>query len=719
MAEKLVSWELFRGRNGIMTRTIFYFLFYWLLLLEGHRPAFAQPGPADSISLRNEIAVIGDLMWKDFPTAIKRAEQVHQKALRSSCISCQADSHLLMSSGFLNDGQYANSLRHARTALAITLQNGDKKIQAAVLNRMGTIFYYQAYYDSGDYFYNRALKVHEANENIQGMITVLHNLSLMYHRKGDFNKTIEYLFKEEALKDKLPTSVHEVEAMGAMGSLMIDSIYYREEITDELKAIEIFRKANDKRAKARAYRNIARAHRQLKEYQSAARYFVKAETIMEELGFVPDWDQAGIDYRDANIKDSAFYYHYLAKRFFKQKGKSDVAYTLELLGDAHRYFHQPDSALFYYDTALSMNYKLNNRITFTGIHRYLVNVHTQLRNYKEAERHLETGLRLAKEVALIHEMNLFREGRNLYQALGDYKKALWFSEQSRIYTDSLHKAEAALNLTKMQAEFKTAKKTREVEELRQQELLSRATMEARNLQIGLAIALLAVVATAGGLYYSRYRNKEKLNQRLQASNKEKEELLQEIHHRVKNNLQIISSLINLKTRQGSPETNEALHEINSRIYSMGLIHEKLYLNENIQRIRLDEYLRDVGSYLVSSFGENEHPVSLKLNCEHVEVDIDRALTCGLIANELLTNSMKYAFTKEQEQREVAMQLKQRNDMVSLSISDNGMSIKPTDGLIKKSFGSRFVEQLVSTKLKGEWSVNVANGFQVNIDFANL
>jgi two-component system, sensor histidine kinase PdtaS len=701
--------------NTITTRHYCILLTLWLVSVT---PTFAQIQEPDSVILLTSIRGMEDRMWVDYPAELVKAQELHQKSIRSNCLSCQAKSFKLLGKFFWANGEYPLGLVQFRRAVAVASKVGDRETQAATFDLMGNTFYYQAYYDSGFYFFSQALKVYERDKNMQGMITVLHNISLMYHRQGDFKKTIEYLFREEQLKDSLTESIHEIEAMGAMGSLMIDSIYYREEITDELNDLKVYRLKSDKKSMARAYRNIAKAYRQLEEYVLAARYFVRSGTLMNELGIVPDWDLAATDYRDANIKDSCFYYHYLAKQNFSKMTQPGISYTLELLGDAHLHFNRPDSAKFYYDSALQMNYRMNNRITFTGIHRYLVNVHRQLENYSEAERHLKVGLELSKEVALIHEMNLYREGKTLYDQMGDYKKALWFSEKYRLYRDSVTKAETAVNLTKLQAEFKTAKKTREVSELQQKNLLNEAQIETRNLQIALAVGMLAAIATVGGLYYSRYRHNKKLNERLQISNKEKEGLLHEIHHRVKNNLQIISSLISLKSRQASAETSEALQQLNGRIFSMGLIHEKLYRNEDIQNIRLDEYLTEVSRQLMSSFEEHEHPITLSLNCQPVEITADKALTCGLIINELVTNAIKYAFTADQQDRRIKLSIQQENGTTKLEISDNGRSSKPISGNFNKSFGSRFVDQLVIAKLGGEWSVKLEDGVHIIIKFTS-
>lgn len=188
----------------------------------------------------------------------------------------------------------------------------------------------------------------------------------------------------------------------------------------------------------------------------------------------------------------------------------------------------------------------------------------------------------------------------------------------------------------------------------------------------------------------------------------------EIHHRVKNNLQIISSLINLKSRQVSHDIKEILNQLNGRIFSMGLLHEKLYKNENLQSIRLDLYLVELAKYLLESFRESETSVKLEVDCEPLEIDVDHSLTCGLICNELFTNSMKYAFTEEQERKIISIRLKQYTDFVMLEMSDNGNKVKAVPEDLMKSFGLRFVDQLVTSKLGGKWNYELNEGFKAVI-----
>lgn len=691
-------------------------------LVTGAQPATRQ----DSAAIWSEITRLENRFLADFPKTFAEAKSLFLQAQASSCERCKGRAYMMYGKFFWANGQYPEGLVNFRRAVQISSKLKDYDTWSKATDLIANAYYYQAYYDSAEYYFQKALLIAEEVDDWEGIVMILHNTSLMYHRKGDFKKTIEYIFKGEKIKDRIPESEHHIEAMGAMGSLMIDSIYYREEINDELKNVQAFKRDNNLSGLSNTYHNLGKAYRQLEKYRTAAGYFIKSCQLMQQMNLIPEWDLVATDYRDANMKDSCFYYHYLAKRELKRTTQPNAAYTLELLGDAHLYYQQADSALIYYDSALRMNYRMNNRITFTGIHRNLVRVHTLLGNFELAEYHLKTGMKLAKQVALIHEKNLLKEGKFLYESMGDFKSALNYSEKYRTYLDSINRQETAINLTRMQAEFKTAKKESELAALTQVNLLHEEKIKARNLQVILAIVSIVLVGSFAGLYYSRFQQKKKTSEQLQTQNQiieqqydvvrkqndEKEALLHEIHHRVKNNLQIISSLINLKAKNANFETVEILKNLNSRIHSLGLIHEMLYKSDNLGFIDLKQYLSEQCNLTLSSLEADS--IELHLDLDQIESNIDSALTIGLISNELITNAIKYAFGKTQAVKKIYVTLHQAFEHWVLRIADNGNVLTGSSETIVKSFGLRFVEQLVRSKLNGEMKLEVRSGLHVEI-----
>jgi PAS domain S-box-containing protein len=199
---------------------------------------------------------------------------------------------------------------------------------------------------------------------------------------------------------------------------------------------------------------------------------------------------------------------------------------------------------------------------------------------------------------------------------------------------------------------------------------------------------------------------------------EKEVLLREIHHRVKNNLQIISSLLNLQTRcvEGE-ETINVLKESQNRVKTMAMVHEKLYQSENLKDINFREYIENLVSDLFYSYGVKRGTIDLQINADNLEMDIDTAIPCGLIINELVTNSLKYAFPYPKGI--VKIELKQLQDKLELIISDNGRGL-PDDLDIEttETLGLKMVTILVN-QLKGTLELDRTNGTEFRIIFREL
>ncbi|QUS38053.1 GAF domain-containing protein [Tardiphaga alba] len=178
-----------------------------------------------------------------------------------------------------------------------------------------------------------------------------------------------------------------------------------------------------------------------------------------------------------------------------------------------------------------------------------------------------------------------------------------------------------------------------------------------------------------------------------ASLEEKESLLREVHHRVKNNLQLITSLLNLQAdRASDPEVAELFEESRNRIRAMALVHENLYRAGNLARISMRQHIESLCSQLFRVYGTNQQRISLELGVDDIQLDLDRAIACGLLVNELVSNSLKHAFVDDREGK-VKVSLRSRADgHLELKVEDDGVGFVVFDGK-KRSLGLQLVEDL--------------------------
>jgi PAS domain S-box-containing protein len=210
---------------------------------------------------------------------------------------------------------------------------------------------------------------------------------------------------------------------------------------------------------------------------------------------------------------------------------------------------------------------------------------------------------------------------------------------------------------------------------------------------------------------------------LRASLREKEALLKEIHHRVKNNLQIVSSLLNLhRPDSADPAVTLFIDESRSRIRSIALLHETLYLSDNLARIDFALYVRSLGAHLMRTYGAYAPTVSLDVNVGEVALSLDQAIPCGLIINELVSNALKYAFPERRPGRitvRVGPVEGGAPDELMLAVVDDGVGLSEEfDPRTTRSLGLRLVNDL-GTQLGGKLVLTGGPGTRAEIRFRAL
>ena len=208
------------------------------------------------------------------------------------------------------------------------------------------------------------------------------------------------------------------------------------------------------------------------------------------------------------------------------------------------------------------------------------------------------------------------------------------------------------------------------------------------------------------------------DEKIKASLHEKEALLKEIHHRVKNNLQVVSSLLGLQSRSiADAEQRKMFEESQNRVYSMALLHESLYQSDNLSQIDFPEYIRQLADHLFRSYGVAAERIRLRTDFDRISLHMDTAVPCGLIINELVSNSLKYAFP-DGRHGEIHIGLHgQPAGMAKLLVADNGIGLSSeVDWTTTRSLGLRLVRSLAQ-QLGGHLEVQSQLGTKVQLVFS--
>lgn len=330
--------------------------------------------------------------------------------------------------------------------------------------------------------------------------------------------------------------------------------------------------------------------------------------------------------------------------------------------------------------------------------------HLKLDDFAKTTDYLSDGEQPRKLENIIKKNRLFA---SYYDKTGDYKNESIYLKRNMRIQDSIK-----INKTEIQdqqlatviAADKAYTKSR-IEEQKQQLEKSRTEMINQENKIQLVfISLIFTLLGFAGLVYAYLKSIK--SQRLIAEQKhiietslvEKDSLLKEIHHRVKNNLQMVSSLLSLQTKNTrSKAAIEALEEGKSRVKAMALIHQKLYQNDDLSVIEMQGYIESLINSVQSVYKKGGHNINITIDAEGVELDIDRAIPFGLILNELVSNSFKYAFPKSDDDGKIYIHLRKIAEQKGFfEYTDNGVGLpEDTDDRANSSMGIRLMNRLVN------------------------
>jgi two-component system, sensor histidine kinase PdtaS len=308
----------------------------------------------------------------------------------------------------------------------------------------------------------------------------------------------------------------------------------------------------------------------------------------------------------------------------------------------------------------------------------------------------------------------------------NYRSAVFHLMQANRINDSIFNETKARQFQQLGVEFETAKKTDSLKTkdqliglLTQKNNLQQLNLRQSNLIKNITIAGTGIILIALLLLYNQFLKNKRSNIIILQKNKElkdmlaeKEWWLKEVHHRVKNNLHTIICLLESQAMFLEKDALKAIEKTQHRIYAMSLIHQKLYQNEDVKSIDMSVYLEEFIQYLRDSFDTDR--IEFVTEVEPIQLNISQAIPVGLIINEAVTNSIKYAFSHSVDAR-IFISMNEADGIVNLTIADNGKGFIPTEEAETKSLGVQLIKGL-SKEIRGSLSIKGDNGTKVAVQF---
>ena len=568
--------------------------------------------------------------------------------------------------------------------------------------------------------------------------TTLSSYGFYYDLKGDAEKALDFYNKSLSISDKLGDKKAIAYSTVDIGYIYQIQGNVSKALKYFFKALKILEELKDKKGIAAALNNIGLLFYSQEDFPKALEFQTKSlkykEELEDDIGIATSLSNIGLIYSHQNDTTQSLIYHHKSLKILEKLGyKHGIASVLYNIGDVYKkqadlivseeHFTQKqlllDKAISYYDKVLKIREEINDKRGLSFCLDQIATIHLDRNNLKEAQNYASKNLTIAQEIG--YPENIKRAAKLLSKIYEQQKEGLKALEMHQLFItmrDSLNNIETqkASIEQNMQYEF-DKKEALAVVEHEKELAIKEAEKQQQNIIIW-AGTIVLILIIGFSLYIAnrlKLSNQQKLV--IEQKNHENELLLGEIHHRVKNNLQVISSLLSLQERSiDDKATKSAIAEGKERVKSMGLIHKMLYQNDNYSGVEMDNYGKELVKGLIDSFGIKDTDIDVNLNFSQLKLDVDTAIPIGLIINELVINTLKYAFEKTNSPAIKISLIKQSENLI-LEVSDNGTG-KVSDLENSKSFGMKLIKSL-SRQIGGIVSINDASGICVSISISDF
>ncbi|MEZ4938723.1 MAG: histidine kinase dimerization/phosphoacceptor domain -containing protein [Crocinitomicaceae bacterium] len=585
--------------------------------------------------------------------------------------------------------------KYSKIQIQLAERLDDSKNIILGYSALGSIYFRKGEIKDALYYYSRAKDLAEKTENAERLFTISVNIASLNIIQGkNFEALRNYfiarsnLYKIKELKGQKNSK--KLKLYEGQLNLNIGIAYFNmNDLTNATRfyseAMTIAMQLKDSSTLAKAYTNLAEIEMIEQNYNVAEDFLYRSKRLKEAIG---DSISLKLNYL-------------LIGQLYLELGKFDKALqNFKVVDQLLDRFPDLTVEKKYY-ISLGTYYLRQNRVNYAI-------------DFLNKSKDLN-----AKEYSLKDEIEINQLLSESHFLVKDYEKANLYREIYEGIRDSIYNSEASLEIARLEMFYNAQyDKLRDSLNIQRENTLRSEEIRIKEVQnfylilwlVFLAIAFGAIVYVLGIV---RKRNKE-----LKKSIKEKEALMKEVHHRVKNNFQIISSLMNIQANKlKSSKFINPMQNMQNRILAMSLVHEKLYVSEFQEAVDVNEYFRDLAESIKKSLFTNKSAIEMHVEGDDFRISLEKAIPLGLIVNELITNSIKYG---AQEGTEVNVQIfiKKQGNQVEIILHDDGKGF-PEDfnpEAYTESIGLELVHVLIE-QLDGTIEFKNNGGAQVDIKFS--
>jgi two-component sensor histidine kinase len=582
-------------------------------------------------------------VWPKYNTLMlslvtKKLKNNHSTEINKFCLNIKSSA--INNLGYLDqmEGRITPAITNYTESYLIYTQLNDSMGMANALNNIGSVYYYE-----GDVFncllnYKQSLLIRRNINDVSGIANSLNNIGIIFNEQGDLTEALKYYQESLVIRKTLNNVVLVATQLNNIGLCYLEMNEYLRALSYFKEANAIYRMQNDGQGKGVTLLNIGRCYQHSKKYSEAFSAFRKSLIIFKSSGL-----------------------------------KKETGGSLIALSDIYFETGEIKKALDGYQEALDLNISINFSDGICTCYEGLSNCYFRLNQPTKALDCANKSLFIAQDLGypdLIKNSALSLS--NIMEESGDYKRALEFHQLYKRMSDSIVNEAAKISFEIQQAKFQFSQELEIEKKIHDTELKvlnEKAILQKRNMYILIGGLLLIIILVV--ILIRRLNLNYKQKKIIEYSNYEKSVLLKEVHHRVKNSLQITTSLVRLQKMKLKDESAiNALEDTGTRIAAIALVHKSLYQNKDINSVSLKPYIEELVDANLSLTG-----VRFDLNSPDVLINVDIATPLALVLSELITNSLKHAFKSKSNENQIKIDIKLKSDkQILMLLSDNGIGL---------------------------------------------